>query len=66
MQDEQPGDGLIRYWLSLQGWRVGHVQNGVIHLPSQVHADYITELLASRWFTDAPMPLVGVYSPEDK
>jgi hypothetical protein len=66
MQAEQPGDGLIRYWLSLQGWRVGHVQNGVIHLPSQVHADYITELLARRWFPEAPMPLVGVYSPEEK
>lgn len=66
MQAKQPGDGLIRYWLSLQGWRVGHVHGGVIYLPSQVHADYITEMLAIRWFPEAPMPLVGVYSPEEK
>ena len=62
----RPGqnDGLIRAWLSEQGWRVGHVKNGVICLPTAVHADYIETLLEDKWFPDVPRPLVGVYSEE--
>lgn len=61
---KKPGDGLIRYWLSLHGWRVGHVKNGVICLPTEVHADYIETMLENKWFPDVPRPLVGVYSKE--
>lgn len=63
-QPNKPGDGLIRHWLSVQGWRVGHVKNGVICLPSVVHAEYIEDLLQRKWFPDAPKPLVGVYYEE--
>lgn len=61
---KRPGDGLIRHWLAWQGWRVGHVKNGVIYLPSVEHAEYIESLLERKWFPDAPTPLVGVYYPE--
>ena len=60
----KPGDGLIRSWLAMQGWRVGHVKNGVICLPSAVHAEYIETLIEKKWFPNAPKPLVGVYSQE--
>lgn len=63
---KKPGDGLVRYWLALQGWRVGYVHDGVIYLPTRVHADCITEMLEVRWFPEAPRPLVGIYHPEEK
>jgi len=65
MQKTKPGDGLIRHWLAWQGWRVGHVRDGVVYLPSVTHAEYIEDLLERKWFPDAPTPLVGVYYPEE-
>lgn len=60
----KPGDGLIRSWLSMQGWRVGDVKNGVIRLPTVVHAEYMQDMVARKWFPDVPPPQVGVYSEE--
>jgi hypothetical protein len=60
----RPGecDGLIRYWLARQGWRVGHVKDGVIWVPDAERADYLTTLLARRWDEVVPQPTVGIYS----
>jgi hypothetical protein len=58
---KKPGDGLIRHWLSLQGWKVGYVHSGVIYLPSLLHAEWIEQMLTVRWFPEAPMPQVGIY-----
>jgi hypothetical protein len=61
----RPGenDGLIRYWLSRQGWRAPtHVKGGVIWVSDADRADYLTTLLARRWDEVCPQPTVGIYS----
>ena len=59
----RPGqnDGLIRAWLSEQGWRVGHVKDGTVFVPSEDHADYLTTLMARKWQEVIPQPRVGIY-----
>lgn len=63
----QPGhnDGLIRYWLSRQGWRVGHVKNGTVWVPTATHADYLTTLMARQWHEVIPQPTVGIYGAQE-
>lgn len=64
----RPGenDGLIRHWLSRQGWRAPtHVRDGVIWVGDSIRADYLTTLLARRWDEVIPQPKVGIYG-EDK
>ena len=60
----RPGenDGLIRYWLSRQGWRGARVKDGVVWVRNEVQANYLTTLLARRWDEVCPQPTVGVYS----
>lgn len=55
-------DGLIRYWLARNGWRVGHVKDGVVWVPTVDHANYLTSMFAVGWIELAPQPKVGVYS----
>lgn len=54
-------DGLIRAWLSRQGWRVGYVKSGVVWVPTATHADYLTTLMARKWDEVIPQPSVGIY-----
>lgn len=56
----RPGenDGLIRAWLSRQGWRVGHVKGGAVFVPSADHANYLTKLMARKWDEVIPQPTV--------
>lgn len=63
----QPGqnDGLIRYWLSRQGWRVGHVKGGTVWVPTATHADYLTTLMARQWNEVIPQPTVGIYGEQE-
>lgn len=60
----RPGenDGLIRGWLSRQGWRAPtHVKDGCIYVSDAARANYLTTLLARRWDEAVPQPTVGIY-----
>jgi hypothetical protein len=60
----RPGqnDGLIRSWLSRQGWRAPtHVKNGVVWVGDAARADYLTTLMARRWDEVIPQPTVGIW-----
>ena len=55
-------DGLIRAWLSRQGWRVPTVvKRGVIWVRSEGHANDLTSLLNQRWDEVIPQPRVGIW-----
>jgi hypothetical protein len=60
----RPGqnDGLIRSWLSRQGWRAPSVvKRGVIWVGSEGHANDVTSLMARRWDELIPQPTVGIW-----
>jgi hypothetical protein len=57
-------DGLIRYWLSRQGWRgPTNVKNGIIWVNDTVTASYLLDLLGS-WDEDIPCPTVEVWGDD--
>jgi hypothetical protein len=55
-------DGLIRAWLSRQGWRAPTVvKRGVIWVSSEGHANDVTSLLNRRWDEVILQPSVGIW-----